>query len=255
MSLPNCYRCQKQPTPHGDCGCTDGCCLLLGDCREILPKFSGVDAQSLITDPPYGIVNSFGSNEGRGTRVLEWAWDKPEGIREGIREGIKCLYSTASAFVFTGFDTAEIGREELRSAGFTVKPAAWVKECPPPSGHGNWWASAFELAMYAYRKSPSFLDDDPKRSNVFVCDSYRYGQPGKVDHPTQKPLELMKRIVRSLVPETALCVDPFAGSGTTLVAAKLLGRRAIGIEIEEKYCRIAAQRLRQSVLFGIESPG
>jgi site-specific DNA-methyltransferase (adenine-specific) len=113
---------------------------------------------------------------------------------------------------------------------------------------GNWWPSGFELAMYGYRGSPWFGDTNPKRSNVFISDSYRYGQPGKEDHPTQKPLGLIRRIVESILPPGGVCIDPFMGSGTTLRAAKDLGRKAIGIEIEERYCEIAAKRMSQEVL-------
>jgi DNA modification methylase len=68
---------------------------------------------------------------------------------------------------------------------------------------------------------------------------------GKREHPTQKPLSLMKWCLK-FVP-IGVVVDPFAGSGTTLIAAKELGRRAVGIEIEERYCEIAAKRLSQEV--------
>jgi len=67
-------------------------------------------------------------------------------------------------------------------------------------------------------------------------------------HPTQKPLALMRWCL-SLVPDAATVLDPWLGSGTTLVAAKLEGRHAVGIELSEKYCEIAAERLRQGVLF------
>ena len=102
--------------------------------------------------------------------------------------------------------------------------------------------------MYAYRRSPWFGDTDRKRSNVFVHDTYRHGQPGSVDHPTQKPLTLMRRIVAAIGDESLVGIDQFCGSGSTLVAAKQLGRKCIGIEIDEKYCEIAANRLRQEVL-------
>ena len=70
------------------------------------------------------------------------------------------------------------------------------------------------------------------------------------DHPTVKPLTLMKYLLTLVAMPTDMgLVDPFAGSGTTLVAAKMLGRRAIGIELAESYCEIAAERLRQGVLF------
>ena len=218
--------------------------LILGDCREVLPTLPKVDA--VATDPPYGIVNQFGSMGGNGTRTLQFEWDKPEAIRGGIRGGIACCKPSAAVFVFTGFDTCELARDELRDAGFVVKPAAWVKKCPPPAGKGNWWPSGFELAMYGYRRSPWFGDTDPKRSNVFVSDSYRYGQPGKVDHPTQKPLGLMVRIVRSIVPPGGVVLDQFMGSGSTGVAAANLGRKFIGIERERRYFDIACERIARA---------
>ena len=71
---------------------------------------------------------------------------------------------------------------------------------------------------------------------------------GKRVHPTQKPLAVFRQIILWYSDEGCTVLDPFMGSGTTLRAAKDLGRKAIGIEIEERYCEIAAQRMSQSVL-------
>ncbi len=68
-------------------------------------------------------------------------------------------------------------------------------------------------------------------------------------HPTEKPLSLVMELVELFSNPNDVILDPFMGSGTTLLAAKLLGRRAIGIELDEKYCEVAANRLRQGVLF------
>ena len=76
-------------------------------------------------------------------------------------------------------------------------------------------------------------------------------KPSADDHPTPKPLSLMSLFVRLHSESGDLVLDPFMGAGTTLRAAKDLGRRAIGIEIEEKYCEIAAKRMGQETLFGI----
>jgi len=71
------------------------------------------------------------------------------------------------------------------------------------------------------------------------------------NHPTVKPLDLMKYLVRLVTPDGGVVLDPYMGSGTTLVAAKEQGFRAIGIEMNEEYCKIAIERLRQGVLFGL----
>ncbi len=223
-----------------------------GDCREILPTLN-LEVDVLLTDPPYGIVNRFGTQiaDDGGRRTLEFAWDGPEiadTVVSGITAALPLVAKVGSCFVFVGLDIVERVFAPVRAAGFTVKPACWVKECPPPPGMGNWWPSGFELAFYGYRNSPYFGDTRPNRSNVFVSDSYRYGQPGKVDHPTQKPLGLITRIAESLIPRGGMVLDPFMGSGTTLRAAKDLGRKAIGIEIEERYCEIAAKRMAQTVM-------
>ena len=168
--------------------------LFCGDAIDILPLLETGSVDCLLADPPFAIENQFGSakfevNDGGkgGTRIMQFGWDDKEtsaNIARAFTLAIKTLKPSASAFCFCGFDSARAYSDPFREAGFTVKPAAWVKPYPPPPGKGNWWPSAFELAFYGYRKSPWFGDDGPTRSNVFVSDTYRHGQPGKVDHPT-----------------------------------------------------------------------
>ena len=223
---------------------SDSVQLWLGDCREILPSLPKVDA--VLTDPPYGIPHAFGTQKGhsrKGTRRLQFEWDGA-GVTDGVIEAVQLAAQLADAQLwFCGLHQASRIADAMLDAGLTPKPGAWVKECPPPAGAGNWWPSGYEIAVYAYRSGAWFGDTDPKRSNVWLSDSYRFGQPGKVDHPTQKPLGLMTRLAKSIVPPGGMALDPFMGSGTTGVAAVRLGRRFIGVEIEPRYYDIACRRI------------
>jgi site-specific DNA-methyltransferase (adenine-specific) len=220
--------------------------LYLGDCRDILPTLPKVDA--VVTDPPYAIRNNFGSQQKLdGKRTLQFVWDGA-GTRDETIEAIAMAGNLADAiFVFCGVSQVSFFELALE-ARFTVKPAVWIKACPPPAMPGNWWPSGFEYALYGYTPGAAFNDDNPKRRNVFYSDTYRAGirADEKVDHPTQKWLPLMREIVSAIVPVAGSCLDCFMGSGSTGVAASLEGRSFVGIEREPKYFDIACKRIEDA---------
>ena len=223
-----------------------------GDCREV--EMHWPQKSVMVTDPPYGIVQRFGSaSRPSGTRTMQFPWDRGGAATDDVIEGIAGVLPHVGAFhSFCGMDQYGRIAALARGTGFSPKPWAWVKECPPPAMPGNWWPSGFELAMYGYRVGAWFGDTNPARSNVYRSDSYRHGirKREKVDHPTQKWLPMIQHIIASIVPPDAVAIDPFMGSGTTLVAARQIGRKAIGVEIEEKYCEMAVQRLKQKEMWG-----
>jgi site-specific DNA-methyltransferase (adenine-specific) len=94
-----------------------------------------------------------------------------------------------------------------------------------------------------------WLVNGSRSGRAFVADAIHYRAPGKMDHPWEQCIGDARYMIGHLAADAGLVVDPFMGSGTTLRAAKDRGRRAIGIEIDERYCEIAAKRLAQSVLF------
>ena len=196
----------------------DGITIYHGDCREILPALPKVDL--VLTDPPYGLGDRLEGGSG------EWSGGFGEGApgwdTQTCEDGILLAVPLGSKAIVWGgnYYPLPICRGWL----------AWDKMQNHSSGH-------FELAWTNL--------DIPTRS-FRLSRVEAYSRMGK-QHPTQKPVSLLKWCC-GLAGDPNTILDPFMGSGTTLVAAKLEGRKAIGIELEEKYCEIAAKRLAQGVL-------
>ena len=195
----------------------DGITIYHGDCRDILPHLEQVDL--VLTDPPYGVGKAKWD-------ILDWNWLPMAAVKAnmalGIMPGIPNLLAlpeTVEGHIYRWMLSVRIINSTTRGA----------------IGFGNWIA----CAVYA-REGVSIYQCDQDATEI----SIRGKMP---DHPSPKPSEAMRWLVTKLPGETIL--DPFMGSGTTLRAAKDLGRNAIGIEIEERYCEVAVQRLAQEVLF------
>lgn len=200
---------------------------------------------SLVTDPPYALQNDFGvMDTDCGTRTLQFDFDDKNATGAIVECLQRCAkLATNSAVTFCGTEQAgEIARA-LRASRMVAKHAVWIKPYPPPPAKGNWWPSAHENIVYAYRPGAFFGDDSKYRCNVFVADTLRYGRAEKCGHPTQKPVELVKFLVRSVTPPGGCVLDPYMGSGTTAVAALSLGHSFVGCEISQKYFDIACRRV------------
>ena len=225
--------------------------LYLGDCMEVLPTLPKVDA--VITDPPYEIRNKFGTSDMYGFRRMEFDFDVAGVTDDVVLPAVRLAIERAVAFHIFCDPEQYAGLAAIaRALGFTPKPWAKQKLCAPPPMPGNWWPSAFELAVYGYKPGAYFGDTTAKRKNLMVFDSYRHGiRAGeKEDHPTQKWLPMVSYLVGAIVPHDGAALDPFMGSGTTGVAAIRLGRSFIGIEREPKYFDIACERISRAVAQG-----
>lgn len=209
-----------------------GITIYHGDCREML---LGLSADLLLTDPPYGINYS------------HRRWSAPSTSR--VAGGIYGKRSEPMVGDETPFDPSTL----LRFPALILWGAhCYASRLPDSAGWLVWdkkrWgvvaegltASAVDLAwtnLCGHTKVFSHLWDGFRRDS----------EGGEFLHPTQKPVALMAWCL-SLAPEAKVILDPYCGSGPVLRAAKEMGRCAIGIEIEEKYCEIAARRLEQEVL-------
>jgi len=212
----------------------EGVTLYQADMLELLPTLGEFDA--CVTDPPYGIgadglaaktaMNRIAaqgkSKAGRGWKFYgETSWDN-------LRPDFECfdlILKQSRVQIIWG------GNYFTDFLPPSMQWLVWDK------GQREFSLADFEMAWSSQRKAARAIDY-PRAAAL---------QDGK-EHPTQKPVEVMKWCIDQLPADVGNILDPFMGSGTTLRAAKDLGRRSIGIEIEEAYCEIAAKRLAQEVL-------
>ena len=215
-----------------------GITIYHGDCREVLLDLDLTVVDLVLTDPPYGVNGARGSgNRQRGKAKYQSSsgWeDTPEYVREVCAPLVRSLIATVCRVILTP------GIFNLRSYPPPDDIGAfWT---PASIGRGPWGFSTYTPILY-YGK-------DPRAGNGQTPNGMQLTERSpKVDHPCPKPLKAWKWLLAKCSLQGESVLDPFMGSGTTLVAAKHLGRRAIGIDLEERYCEIAATRLSQEVLW------
>jgi DNA modification methylase len=235
-----------------------GVAIYHGDCLEVLPTLEAGSVDITITSPPYNTLpdehKPSGIHGKRKTGVNKWiaraangyADNKPEGLYQAwlahvvaecarVSKGLvwvnhKVRYRNKQAVHpvrFLPFPIyAEVIWDRRGSMALNCKRYAPSHEALWAFGEPHWWNDSLNTLLSVW---PLSFDR------------------GDNDHPCAFPVEIAKRPIESSCPPGGLVLDPFLGSGTTLVAAKLCNRRAIGIELEEKYCEIAARRLQQEV--------
>lgn len=207
----------------------DSVTLYHGDCRE---NAAWLAADVLVTDPPYGIK---WSTHGGGRDLRNWA---PRQAKAGIigdetteaRDDVLTAWGDKPAIVF--------GSPLIAPPAQTIQVLVWRKPVDAGVVGARFvWRRDWE-AIYLLGKWPR---SNPNRSSVIesVGGLERY----RTEHPHTKPTALMETLIAECPP--GVIADPFTGSGSTLMAAKLAGRKAVGVEADEKWCELAAKRLSQ----------
>ena len=208
----------------------DGITIYHGDCRELLQEMPRVDL--LLTDPPYGIGWSRGVNNQRASKShIGIQNDEDTTCRD---EALKILGDQRGIVFGSFYAPFPIGIKQVlvwnkpADSGLVGSVTGFRRDAEPIFLIGKWPTLTVRWG--------SVLHTSRGMSAITT----------ETGHPHTKPIDLIESLI--LKTEVQTILDPFMGSGTTLVAAKNLGRKAIGIEIEERYCEIAAKRLAQSVL-------
>lgn len=199
-----------------------------GDCREVMP---GVAFDSILTDAPYGVGLDYDVHD-----------DSVESLDAVIRHLSPVLLNGGTHGVFPGVGN----QHRWPQPTWTL---CWVE--PGGTRTGKWGFSTWQPVL-AYGPDPYLASGrgrrpDSLRTTATSATNLRERE-GTSGHPCPKPLTVMRWAVERITAQGAVLLDPFMGSGSTLMAARETGRRAIGIELSERYCEIAAKRCAQGVL-------
>jgi site-specific DNA-methyltransferase (adenine-specific) len=204
--------------------------ILHADCTQFLPSLSSESVDFILTDPPYLV--SYRPRDGRSvSNDSNDTWLKP-----AFAQMYRVLAADGFCLTFYGWPHADKFMQAFRTAGFRpVGHFAFPKPYVSSVGH-----------VRCQHESAYLLAKGNPRTAKPLSDVMHWDEnTGNKLHPTQKPTAILRPFIESYCKEGGTVLDPFAGSGSTLVAAKRLGRSYIGIEVDEKCHAIATQRLAQ----------
>ncbi len=255
--------------------------LLQGDCIEILNQAKENSVDMIFADPPYFLSNGgITCHAGRMVSVNKGKWDKSKGVKENhkfILEWLKAcrrvlkpngtiwVSGTTHIIYSVGYAMQELGYKILNDI-------VWYKRNAPPNLSCRYFTHSTEIVLWAAKSEKSkhyfnyqlmkrfakgkqmrnlwqFTEEEEAQTvdNVWEISSPPPNEKRFGKHPTQKPLELLRRIILASTKEGDLIIDPFCGSSTTGVAAVLLNRKYVGIDLEKEYLELSKKRLEETI--------
>lgn len=247
--------------------------LYLGSCLEILKKYNNNSFDCIFADPPYLLSNNgFTCHSGKRVSVNKGDWDASKGIIEDLEfhkswlnECKRVLKPEGTIWISGTYHSIYKCGYLLQALGFQIlNDICWFKPNAPPNLSCRYFTSSHETLIWAKKdkkskhcfnyklmKGRECKEDNFKKSNTQMRSVWGLTSPKKEEkkfgkHPTQKPIELLMRILLASTKEDDLVLDPFCGSCTTGVAASMLNRKFVGIDIEKKYLDVAVKRLKDA---------
>lgn len=202
-----------------------------GDCIDVMRSLPWASVDFILTDPPYLVNYRDRSGRSVANDAGNGAWLKP-----AFRQMHRVLRPDSLCVSFYGWNKVDLFMDAWKSAGFTVVGHIVFRK---RYGSNARFLEYRHESAYLLAKGRPLLPASP------VPDVLDWEYSGNKLHPTQKPVQPLKTLIGAFTKPGAIVLDPFCGSGSTLIAAQQLGRRFIGIELDEQHHRTAGNRIAQ----------
>ncbi|MBI5196707.1 MAG: site-specific DNA-methyltransferase [Nitrospirae bacterium] len=256
--------------------------LLKGNCVEILNQARENSVDMIFADPPYFLSNGgITCHAGKMVSVNKGKWDKSRGIEENHKFTLEWLKACQRVLKPNGTIWVSGTTHIIYSIGFAIQELGykilndiiWYKRNAPPNLSCRYFTHSTEIVLWAAKneKSKHYFDyplmkkmnngkqmrnvwqfseeeeEQRETDDIWVMSAPASAEKKFGKHPTQKPVELLERILLASTKEGDLVLDPFCGSSTTGVASALLNRKYVGIEMEEEYLQLSRKRLEECI--------
>src|SRR5579862_6308312 len=241
--------------------------IFQGDCLQILPAMPEECVDVIFADPPYFLSNGgITCHAGRMVSVNKGAWDKSKGAEENHEFNRAWLAACQRVLKPNGTIWVSGTAHVIHSVGFAMQQLgfkllndiSWVKPNPPPNLSCRYFTHATETLIWAAKNKKSKhtfnyrlmreINGGKQMKSVWQIAAPDRAEKRFGKHPTQKPVALLDRIVQAASNAGDLVLDPFAGSGTTAIAALRKGRAVAGIEFDKEFAWLGTQRVTGELL-------
>jgi len=237
--------------------------LFKDDCLEMLPLLRNNSIDMIFADPPYFLSNGgITCHAGKMTSVNKGKWDVSKGIKETHAFNLKWLKACQDVLTENGTIWVSGTSHVIFSIGFAMQELgfkilndiSWDKVNPPPNLSCRYFTHTTETVIWAAKtkKSRHYFNyslmkrknDNKQMKSLWPIRAPKPEEKTFGKHPTQKPMELLERIVLASTRKGDIVLDPFSGSGTTGLAAYKYGRKYVGIELEKEYLDRSIRRFK-----------
>lgn len=239
------------------------------DALSGLQRIPDASVDLILTDPPYGLGKDYGNNSDKQEAQAYLAWTE-----RWIDAALPKLKPTGSMYIFLTWRYSPEIFVMLKQRMTMINELIWDRRVPSMGGSTRSFSSVHDTIGLFVKSKRYYFDLDAVRipydaetkkarsrsifvgakwlelgynpKDVWSVSRLHKESPERVDHPTQKPLEIIERMIRASCPEQGVVLDPFMGSGTTAVAARRCGRQFVGFELNADYCAITQARLQSA---------